>query len=289
MTSLPKSRRSGGPKTAQSKLVSSRNAIKIGAYSSQIVLPGESEEEFRNLEKLFMDDLLPCGISEAALVHSLAVIVWKKLRLERLESRYVADLLDRSPMDGELSTVGIGDYPAAAAHWVNRPESIALLDVGAAQQAYWALHELKNNRFNDDALKSFAKHSPELMARLKKLMKRLGVKEQSPELMAGTRYCFGAERRPIEDAADSLMEQLQGEVWACQNAERLLEARRQIRDRRLLEFFENNRTQRASDDLDRAYTRTLGELRWQREWRRKEPQAENGISPAALPTRKKKV
>jgi hypothetical protein len=289
MTLPSKSRRSGGPKTAQGKLVSSRNAIKIGAYSSQIVLPGESEEEFRSLEKLFMDDLLPCGISEAALVHSLAVIVWKKLRLERLESRYVADLLDRLPMDEELSAVGIEGYPAAAAPWVNCPESIASLGVGDTQQAYWALHELKNNRFNDDALKSIAKHSPELMARLKKLMQEIGVEEDSPELMAGARYYLGAKTRPIEDAADSLMEQLQGEVWACQNAERLLEARRQIRDRRLLEFFETNRTQRASDDLDRAYTRTLGELRWQREWRRKEAQAESGISSAALPPKKKKA
>jgi len=43
MATLPKIRRSGGPKTPEGKLVSSRNAIKTGAYAVQTLLPGESE------------------------------------------------------------------------------------------------------------------------------------------------------------------------------------------------------------------------------------------------------
>lgn len=80
MATLPKPQRkllSGGPKTAEGKLTSSRNAIKTGAYAVQALLPGESEQEFRELEQLFIDEFMPVGISERASVHSLTMIVWK--------------------------------------------------------------------------------------------------------------------------------------------------------------------------------------------------------------------
>jgi hypothetical protein len=41
------------------------------------------------------------------------------------------------------------------------------------------------------------------------------------EVWLALRYHHGAETRPIEDMADKLMEQLQGEIWAIQNQEQL--------------------------------------------------------------------
>lgn len=70
--------------------------------------------------------------------------------------------------------------------------------------------------------------------------------------------------------ADKLMEQLQGEIWAIQNQERLLKVRQQIRDKRLVEYLNLNRSQRVADDLDRSYFKTLDELRRQIEWRTKQ-------------------
>jgi hypothetical protein len=43
------SRRTGGPKTAEGKAVSSWNALKTGAYSHSITLPGEQASEFWGL------------------------------------------------------------------------------------------------------------------------------------------------------------------------------------------------------------------------------------------------
>ena len=128
--------RSGGPKTPEGKLASSRNAIKTGAYAVQALLPGENEQEFRELEQLFIDDFAPSGISESALVHSLTVTVWKKLRLEKLESRHIHDLLDRFPKYSEFSAVGFDDYPSAAQEWVNNPERIANLSLDQIQGGY---------------------------------------------------------------------------------------------------------------------------------------------------------
>ncbi len=129
MATLPKSRRSGGPKTAVGKLASSRNAVKTGAYEVQALLPGESEEEFRELEQLFIDDFLPSGISEVSQVHALAVIVWKKLRLEKLESRHIHGLLNKFPKSYEFGEVGFDEYPEGAKEWVNHPKKIVDLNL----------------------------------------------------------------------------------------------------------------------------------------------------------------
>jgi hypothetical protein len=270
MANLPKIRRSGGPKTPEGKLATSRNAIKTGAYAVQTLLPGESEQEFRELEQLFIDDFAPSGISEAALVHSLVITIWKKLRLEKLESRHIHDLLDRFPRSSEFSTVGFDDYPQAAIEWVNRPEEISSLNLEQVQSGYWTLMALKKRHFDEDEMQAFKKDLPAIFMRLQDLLSDLGVKDLSILGIVGTRYHHGAETRPIEDMTDKLMEQLQGEIWAIQNQERLLKVRQQIRDKRLVDFLNLNRSQRVSDDLDRAYFKTLDELRKQKEWRRKQ-------------------
>lgn len=270
MASLPKSRRSGGPKTTEGKLASSRNAIKAGAYAVQALLPGESEDEFRELEKLFVDDFTPTGISEASQVHALAVIVWKKLRLEKLESRHIRDLLNKFPKFSEFSAVGFDKYPQSAEEWVNYPEKIADLNLDEVQGGYWALASLKKHRFDEDEMQDFQKDLPAIFKRLQDLLAGLGVKDLSISGMVGTRYHFGANTRPIEDAADKLMEQLRGEIWAIQNQEQLLEVRQKIRDKRLMEYLNLSRSQRVVDDLDRSYFKTLDELRKLKEWRRKQ-------------------
>ena len=82
---IPKSKRSGGPKTSSGKLNASKNALKTGAYTSTIVLPGESEEDFEKLHQQFMNDFIPSDVAESAMVYELAGLTWKKLRLEKLE------------------------------------------------------------------------------------------------------------------------------------------------------------------------------------------------------------
>jgi len=270
MTTLPKPRRSGGPRTVEGKLASSRNATKTGAYSVQVLLPDESEDEFRELEQLFIDDFSPSGISEVSQVHALAIIVWKKLRLEKLESRHIRSLLDKFPKSHELGEVGLDKYPEEAKEWVNHPEKISDLDLGEAQGGYWVLAALKKHRFDENEMQDLKKDLPVIFKRLQDLLVGLGVKDLSISGMVGTRYHFGADTRPIEDAADKLMEQLQGEVWAIQNQELLLKVRQQIRDKRLMEHLNLSRSQRVADDLDRSYFKTLDELRKLKEWRRKQ-------------------
>ncbi len=108
---LPKSRRSEGPKTHAGKLAASQNSLKTGVYAIQEVLPGEDPSQLRELEQSFLQDFAPQGAVEAALVHSLVVIAWKKLRLERLEYRYLRDKLNQTPTFLEVENADVKNYP----------------------------------------------------------------------------------------------------------------------------------------------------------------------------------
>ena len=85
---LKNPRRSGGPKSTEGKLVTSKNALKTGTYSSLAVLPQENQEEFNQLIDQFNYDFHPSDVIETSLVRELAVITWKRLRLEKLDQDY---------------------------------------------------------------------------------------------------------------------------------------------------------------------------------------------------------
>jgi len=65
MVGIPKAKRGGGPKTEAGKLASSSNALKTGAYSSELTLPGESEADFKHLEEQVVRDFSPEGYGRA--------------------------------------------------------------------------------------------------------------------------------------------------------------------------------------------------------------------------------
>lgn len=84
-SNITKSMSLGGPQTDEGKKIASRNSLKTGKYSNLIVLPNESQEEFDQLVEQFQTDFYPKYAVEMMLVREMAVITWKKLRLEKLE------------------------------------------------------------------------------------------------------------------------------------------------------------------------------------------------------------
>jgi len=139
MSTAPKSRRSGELQTAEGKLASSRNSLKMGAYSKQEVLPGEDPKELLELEQYFMEDFAPQGVAESALVHDLTVLAWKKIRLERLEYLRLRDKLNE-PLD-YFEAEGHGlRIPEGAQSYFDDPSLISELDLSLA------LEHLKNSK-----------------------------------------------------------------------------------------------------------------------------------------------
>lgn len=78
--------RSTGPRTPVGKAVSSANARKHGMLSRQLIIEGESAEDFGALLEELLADEAPVGTLECALVERLAICLWRQRRVVTAES-----------------------------------------------------------------------------------------------------------------------------------------------------------------------------------------------------------
>ena len=91
-----------GPKTAEGKAASSRNAIKLGVYSNAL-MPGESEQELQELNNALRESLnVQDGASEV-LLRTISQSVLKTKRLHDAEVRLVQTHLARQESRKEFS------------------------------------------------------------------------------------------------------------------------------------------------------------------------------------------
>lgn len=81
----------GGPRTDSGKLASSKNSLKHGMCSREIVLPGEDLEGFESMVDEFEKDHRPATATEVVLVHNLAKFQWLMNRAIRLQERAFLD------------------------------------------------------------------------------------------------------------------------------------------------------------------------------------------------------
>jgi hypothetical protein len=84
--------RSTGPRTAQGKRRSSQNALKHGLYSNaaffwdSAIALGEDPRDFERLLKGLVLARQPANALEMVLVEDIALLIWKKARLDRAEA-----------------------------------------------------------------------------------------------------------------------------------------------------------------------------------------------------------
>ncbi|HSA81878.1 MAG TPA: hypothetical protein VLE23_13770, partial [Geminicoccaceae bacterium] len=79
--------KSRGPRTAEGKARSARNALKHGLRAAKyVVLPDEDAAEFAALEAALADELSPAGVLQGILVGRVARAAWRLERAERLEA-----------------------------------------------------------------------------------------------------------------------------------------------------------------------------------------------------------
>jgi hypothetical protein len=269
---MAKSNRTGGPKTDQGKLASSRNAIKTGSYSSLIILPGESEEDFRLLEEQFFKDFSPQDVAQSAMVRSLAVITWKKLRAEKIEHAGLIRTLS-SPFD-------LTDY-----HKLNLPFGRHRGDV--------VLEWIK--RLSDSAIQTWAvaiksaQHCLEIFPTVAQLQALeasspflyqyfLDAGEKVKPANSGPSYWASARIKTYDGQAhdfiryysDQFLKDHEVETWVIDHLDELKQGIKEMKEARLLRFLQQKDIQRVHDDLDRAFYRTLNELRNHQKWRRDE-------------------
>lgn len=78
-------RRSTGPRTVAGKRRSSRNATSHGIYCRDLVLPGESNEEFQAYRDSLLMRLNPQDVLELMIVDRIVAASWKLRRLQAAE------------------------------------------------------------------------------------------------------------------------------------------------------------------------------------------------------------
>jgi len=110
----PMPRKPTGPRTAQGKRRSSQNARKHGLYSNvnffwdAAIALGEDPRDFERLLKGLVLVRQPADTLEMVLVEDIALLVWKKARLDRAEAAVQVCNLQKHDLDRRKQFVQVG-------------------------------------------------------------------------------------------------------------------------------------------------------------------------------------
>ena len=284
---LPKPQRSGGPKTAAGRQAVAGNAMRTGAYAAQVVLPGEDPAHFQELEQQFLHDFAPADVAQSALVHQLAVITWKKLRLDRIEHSNFLGFMHREFLQLELAPVAHLLPPVGALAWVNamRHHSVAERDaIATALQLAITLSAVPAGGYPTDTLDHIKAQAPRLYQHLQ--LHAAEFNQPIPESDWLTTEVCGDDAQDVVFLAHgcaSFCEVHDAGQWLLHHREEAEAAIRQLQEKRILMAMTQSGLNRIHDDLDRAFQRTLGELRRQQNWRRDRATVTVAVSPEPAP------
>jgi hypothetical protein len=81
---------STGPRTTEGKAASSRNALKFGLTSKQILLPWENPADFEALHAAIAEQFQPASDAESMLVDNIAIAEWRERRTEIAQTAWLA-------------------------------------------------------------------------------------------------------------------------------------------------------------------------------------------------------
>jgi hypothetical protein len=267
---LPRRKRSGGPKTEEGKKATSRNALKTGAYSSLIILPGESEDDFRALEEQFIQDFSPRDIAEASMVRNLAIITWKKLRVEKLEHAGLIRQLHEPFELPEYFKVQF-DFEGHAQEKV-----LGLARVTEAghlpdwKVGFKLLHKFSKQGATEKELDQLQNDAALVYEFLLEAALELGVENRGHVAWSKLQVTNALNETNdfITNFSKKFISKYKEQEWVVDHFDALKSIVVQIQEHRLLKFIQFKSAQRVYDDLDRSFYKTLSELRRHQQWRR---------------------
>lgn len=86
---------STGPRTSQGKLASSRNSLKHGLASGELIIPGEDRAALEALLNALLEEHHPANTTEEMLIHQMAQSYWLTQRALRLQNDcFTAESID---------------------------------------------------------------------------------------------------------------------------------------------------------------------------------------------------
>lgn len=266
------SKRGGGPKTSEGRLAASKNAIKTGAYSPMVVLPGESEEEFQGLLDQFIQDFSPQDIAEASMVRELAVLTWKRLRLEQIEHAETIRELSKPISEYDLSLGGVQlpedclwmlkDLPLLSSEYIQSYRDINKF-----------IYEINRKaEISDELIAQFPDMCPDFVKRAFDLSNTIWVYDSlnTPwTVLAGFDYEFGGKKQSFVHFALKTLKSRATQVISISGMlQKIQDSFSAVKEKRIFKLMVSEKNNRVSEDLSRAFFKTLGELRRQQKWRK---------------------
>jgi hypothetical protein len=266
-------KRSGGPQTSEGKLASSQNSLKTGVYSRKVTLINESEDEFNQLLEQFMVDFAPRDIIESVLVRDLAIISWKKLRLEGLEQSSLVRQLSRPIKSAEYSQQGIKINPDAV--WaIDYLDGLTEGEVEHYERARKEAQSWWDSYRGDRDILSMQVNYPTLfevvVSRARVFGFDMSLDPDSEELCS---WDLDPDEYDCDRYADyvarALIREDHGLNWVEENSEQIELAAIKAKEERLLGVMQSPMKPRVHEDLSQSFYKTLSELRKHQQWRRK--------------------
>ena len=127
--------KSTGPRTVEGKAEVSRNSLKHGLLSKEVVMKGESKDEFEQFRESLLADLAPEGELECILSDRIAAAAWRLRRAVRIER----EMLEDKP---SYSNDTLGKRFASAVYHGNTYGKFSRYESQIERGLYKALHEL---------------------------------------------------------------------------------------------------------------------------------------------------
>jgi hypothetical protein len=230
-------------------------------------LPGESEKDFQELEEQFVRDFSPEDIVAATMVHNLTVLTWKKLRAQKIE---------HSGLVRALTT----KFDSTECHKYNFPSVITNLGpvmnlvntLSQVEEDEWKLAFGFCNKFiqsipDAQDLEALKLASPSLYRYLEAKAVLNNKKDCSLWPPMKVQTTDGTVHSFIKFYCEYFLKENIGNVNIIENIVQLRQILKEIKEARLLKFMQESSIQRVHDDLDRAFYRTLSELRKHQLWR----------------------
>ena len=269
---MSQGKRSGGPQTSEGKLASSQNSLKTGVYSRKVTLINESEDEFNQLWEQFIVDFAPRDIIERGLVRDLAIISWKKLRLEGLEQSSLVRQLNEPITANEYSRNGITIEQDDV--W-----AVYLLDVMNKDELEYYHHVLEqaeswwDSYRGDRDILSMQVNYPTLFKVIVGRARVFGLDVSSdPDSKEVCSWALDSQKFGCDRYADYVARALIREDrvlhWVEENSAQIKLAAIKVKEERLLRVMQSPMKPRVHDDLSQSFYKTLSELRRHQQWRR---------------------
>ena len=268
MNNLPGAvKRSGGPRTAAGKAASAYNALKFGAYTRNVFIDGESQQDFDRLKQALFDELQPQMLVQHALAEDVLTQLWRKFRIERYASNTLKEIAEREIGIADL----IRDLGVEASDVVSSAKRIT----DAVRENGVDYYQLVLKKIQT-AQCLYPKHCPDFTAfqqdhfEVYQLMRKRSWHPEHLDKLIAKNEADSSGKTFWERELQSLGEWTKDWIRCFDCEVRLSKSIPRIINGRLYRHLISGDTDRATDDVTRALHRALAEYYKERDRHRKD-------------------